>query len=79
MLSALGAGQRARGRQQLREVKAEAATPDKGWVLPRYGSGNCTNKSARHFILGVTCLDRAVPPQPRASQPLLAAFLHHEK
>ena len=64
MLSAPGAGPRARGGQQLGEVKAKAAIPDKRWALPHYGYGNHTNKSARYFILGMSCPDRAAPPRP---------------
>lgn len=64
MLSAPGVGPWAWGGQQLGEVKAEAAIPDKRWALPCYGYGNCTNKSVRYFVLGMTCPDHAVPPQP---------------
>lgn len=59
MLSALGLW--ARGGQQLGEVKAAAASPDKSWALPRYGCGEGTERSTRYSILGVTCLDHAVP------------------
>lgn len=31
-----------RGEQQLEEVKAAAASPDKSWALPRYGCGEGT-------------------------------------
>lgn len=59
-----GAGPRARGGQQLWEVKAEAAIPDKSWALPHYGYGNNTDRSNRYFTLGVTYPDHAAPPWP---------------
>lgn len=62
MLSALGAGLWAWGGQQLEEVKAAAASPDKSWALPRYGCGEGTERSTRYSILGMTCPDHAVPP-----------------
>lgn len=62
MLSALRAGLWAWGGQQLQEVKAAAASPDKSWALPRYGCGEGTERSTRYSILGVTCLGHAVPP-----------------
>jgi len=64
MLSTLGPGPQAQGGQQLREVKADAAIPDKWWALPLYGYGNRTNEGTGSVILGVTCPKRAVPPQP---------------
>lgn len=61
MLSALGAGLWAWGGQQLQEMKAAAASPDKSWALPRYGCGEGTKRSTRYSILGLTCLGHTVP------------------